>query len=172
MKCKYLLLLAATAMLASCGNNASSNKPEPVGPDVPPSATYLDWVADNKIVFDLFSSGDAQFAYGNAALTQGNKVLDLNASAAITCSTSLPATQVVNFVYVTETATGTGYNAGAALYAAIEGDKISGFLGDNDNLKGKNRAYVAISFGETVQWTKGKNAAMDAKIQALVDASK
>ena len=171
MKCKYLVLLAATAMLASCNNNGS-NKPDPVGPDVPPSAEYLDWVADNKIVFDLFSSGDAQFAYGNAAIAQGNKVLDLNDSAAITCSTSLPATQVVNFVYVTEAPTATGFNAGAALYAGIEGDKISEFLKDNEDLKGKKRAYVAISFGETVQWTKGKNAKMDAKIQALIDASK
>ena len=172
MKCKYLVLLAATAMLVSCGNNSSPDKPGPDDPVVPPTAEYLDWVADNKIVFDLFSSGDAQFAYGNAALAQGNKVLDLNDSAAITCSTSLPATQVVNFVYVTEAPTATGFNAGAALYAGIEGDKISEFLKDNEDLKGKKRAYVAISFGETVQWTKGKNTNMDAKIQALIDASK
>ena len=54
----------------------------------------------------------------------------------------------------------------------IKGDSISGFLNDNDNLKGKVKGYVAISFGETVTWTKGKNAAMDAKIQSLVDVAK
>ena len=73
---------------------------------------------------------------------------------------------------ITEATSGTGFNAGAALYPGIEGNKLSDFLGDKEDLKGKVRAYVAISFGSTVQWTKGKNAAMDAKIQQLVDAAK
>lgn len=170
------LFLAAAAMLASCNANTpssekSASSQEPTS-SVTPSATYLDWVNDNKIVIDLFNAGEARFTYGNAALSQESNTLDLNASASLACSTALGAEQLVNFVIVTEATSETGFNAGAALYSAIEGDRLSEFLGDNGDLKGKVRAYVAISFGNTVQWTKGKNAAMDAKIQHLIDAAK
>lgn len=173
MKSKLFVLLFATAMLTACGGEPSTD-PTPSGgdPGTPQTAEYLDWVADNKIVIDLFSIGEAHFSYGNAALNKDSNTLDLNASAALSCSTQLAEDQLVNLVYVTETAAGTGFNAGAALYSAIEGNKLSGFFNDNEDLKGKTRAYVAISFGETVSWTKGKNAAMDAKIQSLVEAAK
>ena len=170
------LFLVAAAMLASCNGNTpasgtSASSQEPTS-SVAPSATYLDWVNDNKIVIDLFNVGEARFTYGNAVLAQASNTLDLNASASLACSTTLSAEQLVNFVIITEATSGTGFNAGAALYPGIEGDKLSDFLGDKEDLKGKVRAYVAISFGSTVQWTKGKNAAMDAKIQQLVDAAK
>lgn len=170
------LFLAAAAMLASCNANTpasetSASSQEPTS-SVVPSATYLDWVNDNKIVIDLFNAGEARFTYGNAALDQASNTLDLNASASLACSTTLSADQLVNFVIVTETISETGFNAGAAVYSAMEGDQLSDFLGDNEDLKGTVRAYVAISFGNTVQWTKGNNAAMDAKIQQLVDAAK
>lgn len=170
------LFLVAAAMLASCNANTpasetSASSQEPTS-SVAPSATYLDWVNDNKIVIDLFNAGEARFTYGNAALDQASNTLDLNASASLACSTTLSADQLVNFVIVTETISETGFNAGAALYSAIEGDQLSNFLGDNEDLKGTVRAYVAISFGNTVQWTKNKNAAMDAKIQQLINAAK
>ena len=180
MKIKPLFVtLFAAAMLASCGGNShatglSSSTSHATGltsETSAPSATYLDWVANGKIVIDLFDCDNARFTYGNAAL-QATNTLDLSASAKIACSSTHTEDQVFNFVYVTEASTETGFNAGAALYAGIMGDKISEFLADNSELAGKARAYVAISFGSTVKWTKGKNAAMDAKIQQLVDASK
>ncbi len=176
MKTKLPLFLIAAAMLASCGGNTptSETSADPASDTsvAPQGDVYLDWVAKNKVVIELFNAGDARFTYGNAALSQASNTLDLNDSADLACSSTLTADQVVNFVYVTETADGTGFGGGAALAAGIKGDSISEFLNDNDNLKGKVKGYVAISFGETVTWTKGKNAAMDAKIQALVDLAK
>lgn len=175
MKSKFALFLIAASMLASCGGGSSSQPTSLSSPDTsatPATVTYLDWVADNKIVIDLFTAGQARFAYGDAALTAETTTLDLNANAKITCSTELKETQLVNFVYVTEAREGTGFSASAAVYAGIEGDKVSDFLKDQTDLNGKVRAYVAISLGDTVAWAKGKNTAMDAKIQQLVDAAK
>ena len=175
MKSKFALFLVAASMLASCGGTSPSHTGGFSSQDTsvaPASATYLDWVSDGKIVIDLFTAGQANFAYGNAALTSETTTLDLSDNASITCSTQLKETTLVNFVVVTEASVGTGFNAGAAVYAGIEGDKVSDFLKDNDDLKGKIRAYVAISLGDTVAWTKGKNTVMDAKIQSLVDIAK
>lgn len=179
MKSALSLFLLAGAMLISCGGNTpSSQQPADSSAEASSavsSATYLDWVADNKIVIDLFSVGDARFAYGNAALAQESNTLDLDASASLTCSTQLTGDKTYNFVFVTETTTGTGFNAarhGICLYVGIEGDKLSDFLKGNYDLNGKVRAYIAISFGDTVSWAKGKNAAMDAKIQSLVEIAK
>ena len=175
MKSKFVLFLVAASMLASCGGASSSHTSGFSSQDssvAPASATYLDWVSDGKIVIDLFTAGQANFAYGNAALTAETTTLDLNDNAKITCSTQLKETTLVNFVIVTEATVGTGFNAGAAVYAGIEGDKVSDFLKDQTDLNGKARAYVAISLGDTVAWTKGKNTTMDAKIQSLVDIAK
>ncbi len=175
MKRTLPLFLIAAAMLVSCGGNSSSSVTPAASSEAsvaPASALYLDWVADNKIVIELFDVGEARFTYGNAALTKASETLDLSASAKLACSSTLTAADTFNFVYVTEAETATGFNSGAALYAGIEGDKLSDFLSDNNDLAGQKRAYIAISFGDTVKWTKNKNAAMDAKIQALIDASK
>lgn len=176
MKSSLPLFLLATTMLVSCGGGNTPSSEQSAIPSeessVAPQSQYLDWVADGKIVIELFDLGDARFTYGNAALDKASNTLDLAASASIACSATFEATQVLNFVYVTETASGTGFNASAAAYVGIEGDKVADFLTDNDDLNGKTRAYVAISLGETVKWTKGKNAAMDAKIQSAVDVSK
>ena len=180
MKSKLPLFLIAAAMLASCGGNSSSSQQSGSSSEssqVPESAVYLDWVADNKIVIELFDMPEgARFTYGNAAL-QATNTLDLSASAAIGFSGQFTSEQVFNFVYVTEVRAGDGQGslgitAAAALYAGIEGDQVSEFLSDASDLQGKTRAYVAISYGSTVKWTKNKNAAMDAKIQQLVNASK
>ena len=175
MKSKFALLLVAASMLASCGGASSSHTGGFSSQDTsvaPASATYLDWVSDGKIVIDLFTAGQANFAYGNAALTAESTTLDLKDNTKITCSTELKETQLVNFVVVTETAIATGFNAGAAVYSGIEGDKISDFLKDQTDLNGKTRAYVAISLGDTVAWTKGRNTVMDAKIQELINLGK
>ena len=176
MKFKLPLFLLAAAMLASCGGNTtpSSDQSATTNGTVPAQAShlYLDWVNDNKIVIDLFDIGDAKFSYGNAALSGATQVLELNASAGISCSTTLTKETTVNFVVVTEAPSSTGFNAAAAVYPGIEGDQLSEFLADRDDLQGKTRAYVAISFGETVKWTKNHNADMDAKIQQLIDAAK
>lgn len=174
MKSKFALFLVAASMLASCGggNTPVSSQSTPAAESSSAAETYyLDWVAQGKIVIELFDVGEARFTYGNAAL-QATQTLDLNASADLACSSSLTSDQTFNFVFVTETTAGTGFNAGAALYPGIEGDKLSDFLKDSEELKGKARAYVAISYGETVKWTKGKNAAMDTKIESLVNTSK
>ena len=176
MKFKLPLFLLAAAMLASCGGNTtpSSEQSTPATPESSQTAShlYLDWVNDNKIVIDLFDIGDAKFSYGNAALSGATQTLDLNASAGISCSTTLTQETTVNFIVVTEAPSSTGFNAGAAVYPGIEGDQLSEFLADRDDLQGKTRAYVAISFGETVKWAKNHNADMDAKIQQLIDAAK
>ncbi|MBR1847216.1 MAG: hypothetical protein IJ787_05830 [Bacilli bacterium] len=174
MKRTLPLFLIAAAMLVSCGGNSSSVTPAASSEAsvAPASALYLDWVEDNKVVIELFDVGEARFTYGNAALSKASETLDLAASAKLACSSTLTAADTFNFVYVTEAPTDTGFQAAAALYAGIEGDKLSEFLNDNNDLAGKKRAYIAISFGDTVKWTKNKNAAMDAKIQALIDASK
>ena len=174
MKRTLPLFLIAAAMLVSCGGSSSSSVTPAASSEAsvaPASALYLDWVADNKVVIELFDVGEARFTYGNAAL-QASQTLDLAASAKLACSSTLTAADTFNFVFVTEAPTETGFQAGAALYAGIEGDKLSEFLNDNNDLAGKKRAYIAISFGDTVKWTKNKNAAMDAKIQALIDTSK
>ena len=175
MKRTLPLFLIAAAMLVSCGGNAATSSTPAASIDssvAPASALYLDWVADDKVVIELFDVDKAHFTYGNAALTKASETLDLSASAALACSSTLTAADTFNFIYVTEAPTATGFNAAAALYAGIEGDKLSEFLNGNDDLAGKKRAYIAISFGDTVKWTKNKNAAMDAKIQTLIDASK
>lgn len=171
MKFRLPLFLISAAMLASCGGAPSSGLSTPSEASQAGEHLYLDWVANNKIVIDLFDAGSASFAYGNAALSQASNTLDLNANSKLTCSTALEAGQLVNFVYVTEATEGTGFKAGAALYSGIIGTELSNFLDGNDDLSGKVRAYVAISFGSEVKWTKGKNAAMDAKITSLVRAS-
>ena len=174
MKRTLPLFLIAAAMLVSCGGNSSSSVTPTASSEAsvaPASALYLDWVADDKVVIELFDVGEARFTYGNAAL-QASQTLDLAASAKLACSTALTAADTFNFVYVTEAPTATGFQAGAALYAGIEGDKLSEFLNGNNDLAGKKRAYIAISFGDTVKWTKNKNAAMDAKIQTLIDTAK
>ena len=174
MKRTLPLFLIAAAMLVSCGGNAATSSTPAASIDssvAPASALYLDWVADDKVVIELFDVDNARFTYGNAAL-QASQTLDLSASAALACSSTLTAADTFNFIYVTEAPTATGFNAAAALYAGIEGDKLSDFLKDNNDLAGKKRAYIAISFGDTVKWTKSKNAAMDAKIQTLIDAAK
>ena len=166
MKHKLTFVLAAAAMLASCGGNSGTS--HPTGLSTPEeSSGYLNWVAEGKVVVDLFDIGEAHFTYGNAALAQPSQILDLNDSAAFACSSQLTENDLFNFVIVTETAKGTNFSAGAAVYTGIEGDKLSTFLADNDEFKGKKRAYVAISGGEEVKWTKGKNAEMDAKIQSF-----
>ena len=175
MKFKLPLFLLAAAMLASCGGNTTpSSEQSATTPESSQTAShlYLDWVNDNKIVIDLFDIGDARFSYGNAALSGATQILELNASAGISCSTTLTKETTVNFVVVTEAPSSTGFNAAAAVYPGIEGDQLSEFLADRDDLQGKTRAYVAISFGETVKWTKNHNADMDAKIQQLIDAAK
>ena len=171
MKSKFALLFAVTALLASCGGESTTSHASGLSVSSEESALYLDWVADNKIVIDLFDTGNASFTYGNAALDKASNTLDLSDSAALACSSELEREPVFNFVYITEAISGTGFNAGAALYPKIEGDKIAEFLRDSNDLRGKTRAYIAISSGNTVQWTKGKNAAMDAKIQQLIDTS-
>ena len=175
MKSKFALFFVAAAMLASCGGTTHPTglSTEPTGLSTEPaSPTYLDWVDQNKIVIDLFDVGDAQFTYGNAALTKSSNTLDLSNAASIATSAQLAETQLVNFVYITEAQVATGFNAGAALYSGIKGNEISNFLNDSDDLNGKVRAYVSISFGSDVKWTKGHNAVMDAKIQQLIDATK
>ena len=175
MKSKLFLFLASAAMLTACGGQPVSADSSVLPPETSSAqeATYLDWVNDGKIVIDLFDVGDARFTYGNAALSEASQTLDLNKSAKLGCSTTLDASKTYNVVLVTEAVTGTGFNAGAGLYSAIEGDKLSMFFSDTEEeLNTATRAYVAISFGSTVSWTKGKNAAMDAKIQQLVDAAK
>ena len=175
MKFKFFLLLASAAMLTACGGKpvSADSSVLPSGTSSAQEAAYLDWVNDGKIVIDLFDDGEARFTYGNAALSEASQTLDLDKSAKLACSTTLDASKTYNFIFVTEEATGTGFNAGAGLYSAIEGDKLSLFLSDTgEDLKAATRAYIAISFGSTVSWTKGKNAAMDAKIQQLVDAAK
>ena len=173
MKHKLTLVLAAAAMLASCGGNSGTSHPTglstPEESSTAQASGYLNWVAEGKIVIDLFDIGEARFTYGNAALAQASQTLDLNDSAALACSSQLTENDLFNFVIVTETAEGTGFSAGAAVYAGIEGNQISAFLADHDEFKGKKRAYVAISGGEEVKWTKGKNAEMDAKIQTYLN---
>ena len=177
MKSKFALFLIATAMLASCGGSSqatgsSSGEHSAGSTSEPASSTYLDWVAQNKIVIDLFDVGSVQFTYGNAALSQASNTLDLSDTASIATSAQLEEAQTVNFVYVTEAQEATGFNAGVAVYPGIKGNELGNFLNGSDDLKGKVRAYVAISFGSDVKWTKGKNAAMDARIQQFVDAAK
>ena len=61
MKSALSLFLLAGAMLISCGGNTpSSQQPADSSAEASSavsSATYLDWVADNKIVIDLYSVG-------------------------------------------------------------------------------------------------------------------
>lgn len=174
MKSKFALFLFATAMLASCGNSSqdtglSSGEQSAGLTSEPASSTYLDWVPQNKIVIDLFDVGSVQFTYGNAALSQASNTLDLSGTASIATSAQLEETQTVNFVYVTEAS---GFSSSVAVYSGIKGNELGNFLNESDDLSGKVRAYVAISFGSDVQWTKGKNAAMDARIQQFIAAAK
>ena len=173
MKHKLTLVLAAAAMLASCGGNSGTS--HPTGLSTPEESStaqatgYLNWVDEGKIVVDLFDIGEAHFTYGNAALAQASQILDLNDSAEFACSSQLTENDLFNFVIVTETAQGAGFSAGFAVHSEIEGDKLSAFLAvHHDEFKGKKRVYVAISGGEEVKWTKGKNAEMDAKIQTFL----
>ena len=170
MKSKLLVLLAATAMLASCGE-APSTQQGPAASSEPsassaPQATYLNWVAEGKIVIDLFTTADARFTYGNAALPENSNTLDLNANSYLACSQQMEGMNF-NFVIVGEKESG----AAVVVNKAIEGNQLIDYCNDGkeDLLKGYNRAYIAISGGAEVQWAKGKNAAMDAKIQDLIN---
>ena len=164
MKAKFTLFLVAAAMLASCGTPSSSH---PTGLSTPADTSvapqgpkYLTWIAENKLVVDLYSIGEARFNYGNAALSDNSNTVDLNDASSLGCTTQLQG-QTFNFIFVAETAD----SQSVAVHKAIEGDQLVSFCEMyKDTFKGKTRGYVAIS-GGTVQWAKGKNAELDAKIQ-------
>ena len=174
MKIRFAFLLAAAAMLASCGGNTPASSADSSAPasspdaSIPAISNYLNWVDDNKVVIDLFGFENARFTYGNAALASASNTLDLNDASKIGCSTTFTAEDEINFVYVTYKAEGTSFSSAVALYAGVEGDKLSEFFDLKNDLEGAKRGYVAISKGKTVQWTKNKNAAMDRAIEERV----
>ena len=173
MKSKFALILGMAAMLASCGGTPASS------PSTQPSTTseasseasssqgakYLTWIADNKLVVELYSTAEARFTYGNAALPNNSNTVDLADSAIFACSQGM-AGMTFNFVFVAESEGA----AAVAVFKAIEGDQLVEFCNlHNDDLKGKTRGYIAVSGGSEVQWAKGKNADLDVKIQSYIN---
>ena len=93
-------------------------------------------------------------------MSDNSNTVDLNDASSLGCTTQLQG-QTLNFIFVAETAD----SQSVAVFKAIEGDQLVSFCEmHKDTFKGKTRGYVAIS-GGTVQWAKGKNAELDAKIQ-------
>ena len=125
------------------------------------SDSLLDGVVTaGKFRVDLMSDDfGARFNYGNEAVVS-KKEMTFNANSTLAMSGT--ATVDLNFVFVSETAAGFS----VAVNKEIDKEQISEFLSDR-SFKDATRVYVAISKGE-VDWTKGLNEKMDAKIKTFL----
>ncbi len=166
MKLKFLLfpLALATMLLVSCGDDATPTPtpdPTPSGDSTPAKVwEYLDFVADGKVRFDVFDFKDGlQISYGNEALANATNTVSLNNNATISMNKNLDNSDSFNMIIIAEK---NGSSAYTHLYLGVEGDHITDLNAlVSDSLKTYERAYVAVSVGETAKWTKNLNAALD-----------
>ncbi len=171
MKLKFLLfpLTLATMLLVSCGNDSTSTPtpdPTPSGDAAPAKVwEYLDFVADGKVRFDVFDFKDGlQISYGNEALANATNTVSLNDNATISMNKNLANEDSFNMIIIAEKK---GSSAYAHLYLGVEGDHITDLNAiAGDSLKTYERAYVAVSVGETAKWTKNLNTALDTYLTA------
>ena len=172
MKLKFLLfpLALATMLLVSCGDDATPTPtldPTPSGDSTPSVKVweYLDFVADGKVRFDVFDFKDGlQISYGNEALANATNTVSLNDNATISMNKNLANEDSFNFIIFAEKR---GSSAYTHLYLGIEGDHITDLNSIvGDSLKTYERAYVAVSVGETAKWTKNLNTALDTYLTA------
>ena len=166
MKLKFLLfpLALATMLLVSCGDDATPTPtpdPTPSGDSAPEKVwEYLDFVADGKVRFDVFDFKDGlQISYGNQALADSINTVSINANSTISMNKNLDNSDSFNFIIFAEKK---GSSAYTHLYLGVEGDHITDLNSlVGDSLKTYERAYIAVSVGETAKWTKNLNAALD-----------
>lgn len=160
----FLACIGAFAFgLASCGGNDKEPTPSSQGtPDTPTQEeAILDGVVSNgKVRIDIMNEDTGlSFAYGNEAVISA-KEMTYVAGNTLSCS-GTPTTDI-NFVFVILRADG----ASVAVNAGLSKDYVVEFL-SNKEFKNATRVYVAISTG-SVNWTKGLNKALDAKINTYI----
>ena len=175
-KSKLLLSVLAFAplcALAACGNAGGNptTTPQPTSNPVQTTSNahddknVLDFLNSGKVRIDLFDL-DVNVSYGNQALSNPSNVISLSDSAYITFNKNTTANDVYNVIIVAEKINSDGLHT--QKYAQIEGSSLLDFQDlIKDQLKGYDRAYVAISKGTTFKWTKGLSAKLDEKIQAI-----
>lgn len=173
MKFKKFLLACAGVFafaLAACDskNNTStdSGKTNPPTVDPEPSqpstqSMYLGFMDNNKIRVDILSDDlGIRFNYGNTAVTS-TQSMDLVAGQKLSFSGTI-AVDSINFIIVRDTETGGSVSVNAGIVKDSVEDYLSG-----KSFTDVKKVYIAISTG-TVNWTKGLNPDLDAKIQTYI----
>ena len=176
MKIKYLPVLLAALMITACNNSSdksssAASSSTPATTSVAPSWKYLDFLSGDKAVrIDLFGIQETglQISYGDAALVEGANNTTLNDNSLLSVNKSLDHAVNFNAVFIAEKQ-GDHEHGNNKVHKNVEGDSIQTFFETivKDYLKGFDRAYVAFSIGEDVQWTKNLNTSMDETIAAL-----
>jgi len=160
---KYLIaaLGVLTLSLAACSQKGT----EPITPTTEQTQTpvaeptYLKFIGANKVRVDVMNDNlGLRFAYGNQAITSKTDMA-YNANSKVTFSGEATV-EKINFIFVTETATGTSF----AVNKGIEKEYLEEFLnGKSAVYANATRIYVAISTGD-LNWTTGLNADLDTKL--------
>ena len=126
------------------------------------TSTYLTFITDGKVRVDIMNDNlGCTFNYGNEAVVD-KKEMTYGATATLGFSGTV-AVDTINFVFVVEKENGTS----VSVNAGIEKDSLEDFLSGPAKYANAKKIYIAISTG-TVNWTKGLNADMDAKINTYI----
>lgn len=173
MKFKKILFTLGAVFafsLAACNNKNNDSKPTPEPTPTPEPApattdsTYLTFIDNNKIRVDIMDTSLASnFTYGNAVV-ETTKQMAYSSATKLALRGTVSA-NTVNFVVVIDIE---GEDR-VVVNPGIQKDSLEEYLSDTMVLSGGKKVYVAISTG-TVNWTKGLNADLDAKLNQLNNA--
>ena len=129
------------------------------------ASTYLTFIADGKIRIDIMNDNlGCTFNYGNETVVD-KKEMTYGANASLGFSGTV-AVDKINFVFVVEKENGTTFSVNGGILK----DSLEDFLSGNAKYANAKKVYIAISTG-TINWTKGLNADMDAKINTYTRGS-
>lgn len=165
----FTLLVMAAGLLVSCNSNepatSSTTSQAPETSSTPSGPTYLTFVNEGKLRIDLFNV-DVNFSYGNTALSEAVNTVDLAANSFITVNKN-SETEKYYVILFAESATRHSVKyltpSGPDLMEFVE---LASFKNYFKDYVGNGRGYLAISTGESAQWTKGLNEKFDAEVDA------
>ncbi len=153
---------------SNAGTGGSDSEPGSGSGSQTQSIDYLSFIDANKIRVDVFGTTGANFNYGNEAIGT-SKTMTISANSFLAFSGSITADSV-NFVFVIESGTANEFSSVFMVNGGIDNDYVETFLSRNslkNSYNGAYKVYVAIWTG-TIQWTKGLNANLDAKINTYL----
>ena len=170
----FLAFVVGLFALVSCGNSKDSSSGE-----VTPSSgeesggsgsggsgatqiEYLNFISNGKVRVDIMNDNlGCGFTYGNEVVTN-KKEMTYGATNTLGISGTL-AVNSLNFVIVVEKETGYSFTVNKG----IEKEYIEEYLSMSSKYANAKKIYIAISTGD-VNWTKGLNTSMDAKINTYI----